>query len=200
MFFIDAHKIGKRFSNEWIFRNLTYTFEEGKRYALVGPNGSGKSTLLKCLSGIMALSEGKISYSNISPEHLYRHINFVAPYSELPEEFTLEEFLKWYHSIKPFTISVHRLAEQTGLERSWGKPIKFFSSGMKQKLKLAIAFYSHASILMLDEPTSNLDEQNINWYNDLLKKNNLYQILIVASNIETEILCCDEKILLQNFK
>jgi len=198
---IEVHNAGRRFSREWIFRNFNYDFEAGKRYALIGHNGSGKSTLLKSLAGIMSLSEGSIHYADIAEENLYQHLVLVAPYSELIEEFTLQEHLEWYGRLKPLRYSPSEIIERLGFETSQHKAIKFFSSGMKQKLKLALAFYSKADFIFLDEPTSNLDYQNTVWYDNLIRENTANQVvIIIASNLDNEISVCDEKILLQNFK
>ena len=103
---------GKKFNRDWIFRNLNYTFQSGKNYAITGPNGSGKSTLLQVLASSTNVSEGKIyvttqsnsianfhTATEIESENLYQYISMAAPYLELVEEMTVTEFLQ-FHSIQ----------------------------------------------------------------------------------------------------
>src|SRR5690606_31800471 len=132
---------GKRFNREWIFRHLTYTFEEGKTYAITGPNGSGKSTLLQVLAGAMHVNEGTIAFergpriksgetTSIAPEQVYRHISYCAPYLEVVEEMTLEEFLQFHHGFKPFMqqITIPEIISLIGLESAARKQIRYYSS------------------------------------------------------------------------
>src|SRR6478736_1326613 len=97
---IIAENIGKRFTREWIFRNLNLSFETNKSYAITGANGSGKSTLLQLLTGSMPLTEGKLIYLNqeteIHPDNYFKHLSIATPYQELIEEFTLAELLAFH--------------------------------------------------------------------------------------------------------
>lgn len=201
---ISAQDIGKRFEREWIFRRLSVNFCSKKPTAIVGSNGSGKSTLIKTLIGYLPLSEGKLVYSEndkaISKEYWQDYISWAAPYTELIEEFTLMEQLKFHQSFKPFDIEIEEIIEKLGFSNTKNKTIRFFSSGMKQKLKLALAIYSNSEIVFLDEPTSNLDKQNSEWYlqeiHTILNK----KILIIASNQPSEYHFCSQIIDIQKLK
>lgn len=188
---IVAENLGKRFNFNWVFRNLNFTFQSGNAYAIVGPNGSGKSTLLQILCSSTPFSEGELKYFQnnleIPPESIFRQVVLAAPYLELIEEFTLLEQLQFhfqFKKLKPGYV-LKELPEQLWLEKALHKEIKFFSSGMKQRLKLGLAFFSDTPILLLDEPTSNLDRTGINWY-----KENIFQqknrLVIIGSNQEEE--------------
>ncbi len=173
---ITLNDAGKRFRLDWIFRGLNYNFEPGQRYAVLGPNGSGKSTLLKVLSGHLSLSRGKAAFLQngvpVEPEHIFRHISYAAPYIELIEEFTLEEAIRFHLHMRPPApgLSAGQLYEILELPKARHKEIRFFSSGMKQRVKLALAVCSDSPVLLLDEPTTNLDLQACDWYKRLVEQ------------------------------
>ncbi|MCU0436935.1 MAG: ABC transporter ATP-binding protein [Raineya sp.] len=196
MFQICAENLGKKFHYEWIFRNFSFKFKMGQSYAIVGNNGSGKSTLLQLLSGIVPASEGKIVYQNnnknIDSEDFYRYIAWVSPYLELIEEMTLLEMIEFHQQFKKLEKDTSSFLQMLRLEKATHKYIKNFSSGMKQRVKLGLAMYTDALVLFLDEPTSNLDEENINWYKQEIRKQLSEKIVIVASNQIEEYDFCDE--------
>lgn len=196
---IILDKVGKRYNREWIFRNLSLSFIKGHSYAITGPNGSGKSTLLQVISGVIPASEGRIEYKNdknILPEDLYKHITLATPYLELIEEFTLSELLDFHLKFKTFrnSISKQEFIERLKFEKSQNKEVRFFSSGMKQRLKIGLALYSDSSVLLLDEPTSNLDHANIDWYKDEVVQHLNNRIVIICSNQPYEYEFCEEVI------
>jgi ABC-type multidrug transport system ATPase subunit len=203
---ITLENIGRRFNRDWIFRGVDYTFISGKIYAVLGPNGSGKSTLLQVLNGSLSPSAGKINYffedKPIDVDDVYRHLSLAAPYLELIEEFTLSEMIDFHFKFKSHSIGVDKkeIIELLALENSKNKLIKYFSSGMKQRLKLAIAFCSDTPMLMLDEPTSNLDAQGVEWYLNLVQKFAQNRLTIICSNQPHEYSFCDEELNITDYK
>ncbi|NJN34254.1 MAG: ABC transporter ATP-binding protein [Saprospiraceae bacterium] len=209
---ITLSEIGKRFRYEWIFKNINQTFEAGETYALLGPNGSGKSTLMKVLSGHLSPSNGTISFSHegqkLDIDAVYLHISYAAPYIDLIEEMTLSEIIGFHARFKPLSFSedkpltINDLVGILGFEKSIDKPIRFFSSGMKQRLKLALAVCTQTPIVLLDEPTTNLDAQGVDWYKKLVERFILDQnrLLIVASNIEHDYDFCKKRLSILDFK
>jgi len=185
---IQLQNLGKRYRLEWIFRGMNNTFKAGERWAILGPNGSGKSTLLKVLSGHLTPSKGDIFFENqgvkIKEESIYKKISYAAPYIELIEEFTLEEVLRFHGKLKPFLpgFSPASIYELLALPRSRQKEIRFFSSGMKQRLKLALAVCSDTPVLLLDEPATNLDVQGVEWYKNLISEYAAERLVVIASN------------------
>ena len=155
---IDLSRAGKRFNREWVFRNTSINFTSNKKYAITGINGSGKSTLLQCIGNMIRLNEGTISYSivskTINPESTSQYISFSAPYLELIEEMTLSEFFLFHQKFKPITghRSLDDIIEEIQLSSSKHKQIRDFSSGMKQRVRLAQAIFSEVPIVLLDEP------------------------------------------------
>ncbi len=203
---ITLKSAGKRYNYEWIFQNLNSSFQSDKSYAILGPNGSGKSTLLQIIAGNIVPSTGEIFYfeneNKIEPENFYRHISLAAPYLELPEEMTLEELLQFHSGFKKFhrNLSIQHIIQLSGFEKSSARQLKNFSSGMKQRAKLMLAIFSDTPILLLDEPTTNLDEQGVLWWKNQMNNYSKNRLVIIASNIEREHEACDEKILIADFK
>ncbi len=203
---IQLKEASKRFQYEWIFKNLSVTISQGQSIALTGSNGSGKSTLLKCISGSIPLSSGHIRFKQVDkilPESdWFNFLTISAPYLELPEEFTLSELLDFHFKFKsPLNkISKEEILEIIYLEAHADKMISQFSSGMKQRLKLGLALLSEVPIVLLDEPTSNLDRKGIEWYQDLIDKFGQNRILIVCSNESREYEFCQQKVVLGDYK
>ncbi|MFN8429198.1 MAG: ATP-binding cassette domain-containing protein [Spirosomataceae bacterium] len=203
---IEAQNIGKKFKNEWVFRNLTYSFDKNSAIAITGPNGSGKSTLMQALAGMIPVNEGKVSFSttekNIHEEEFHQHLSFSAPYLELIEEFTLLEAVIFHKKFKDFKdgISAVDFLKQIELEKHRNKQIKFFSSGMRQRLKLGLVFYSTSEVLFFDEPTSNLDEKGFNWYKSEIEKVLNDRLILVSSNEPKEYEFCENHLNILNFK
>lgn len=201
---LTAKNLGRRFNQDWIFREFNFEFLPDY-YALLGHNGSGKSTLLQLLSGQLTPSEGAVSLKingiQVQIEDFYRQIAWVAPYTELPEELTLDEFWKFHFGIRKSNIQeISMLAELAMLKQHRGKAIKHFSSGMKQRVKLLTALTTDASVLLLDEPLSNLDEEGEAWYLNKLNQFGANRIVIIASNQEREYRICNHQIDITAFK
>lgn len=185
---ISAENLGKRFNREWIFRKLDYTFEPGHTYAITGANGSGKSTLLQVLWGQSPPSAGKVSFrqgdSVIPTADIFRHIAIATPYMDVVDEFTLEEQLRFHFRIRRSreNLSLDDMMERMYLTHARHKAIGHFSSGMRQRVKLALAFYTEADIVFLDEPGTNLDQQAFTWYRTQLAALPASALVLVASN------------------
>ncbi|RNL50590.1 ABC transporter ATP-binding protein [Pedobacter jejuensis] len=202
---ISLNNVGRRFNKEWIFRNLSTEFISGNSYAILGPNGSGKSTLLSVLTGSLTPSEGEISFADakdIPVEEIYKHISLAAPYLELVETFTLKELIDFHFKFKNFAngVDAKELIIILGFDKAANKEIKYFSSGMKQRTKLALACCSNSPILFLDEPTSNLDVQGMKWYLELIEKFTKDRLTIIGSNQIAEYEFCNNHIQLSDYK
>jgi len=197
---------GKRFNRDWIFRHLNFTFETPYSYAIIGPNGSGKSTLLQLLAGSLDINEGKINWfaedKPLEESNVFRFISLTAPYLEVIEEMTAIEFLKFHRQFKPLLngIDVNDILNEIGLKSASNKQIRYYSSGMKQRIKLAQAIFSDTPVVLLDEPCTNLDENGYHLYYSLVDKYCKGRLVIVSSNDEKEFVFCNEKINIQDFK
>jgi ABC-type multidrug transport system ATPase subunit len=204
---IVLEKISRKYNYEWIFRNIDYQFECGQAYAILGSNGSGKSTLLQIISGHLHPSSGKINYlfedRSLHPDEFFRHVSYNGPYLEILEEFTLVEMIHFHHKFKPFIngMTEEEVIKATTLSRNRNKPIKYYSSGMKQRVKLALAILSETKVLLLDEPASNLDRQGIEWYRTLVQQYRKSRIVVVCSNSQAqEHDFCGDSIVIDDYK
>lgn len=189
---IKVENLSKRFNREWVFRNLNYTFQSGETYAITGPNGSGKSTLLQILWGQLPQTSGSIAYNfsnkTITLEEIFSHVAIATPYMDLIEEFTLEEQLRFHFRMRTMRagFTLESIFDKLYLTHAKDKNISNFSSGMKQRLKLGLAFYTEARVIFLDEPGTNLDDQANTWYQDNLKQLPKDQLVFIASNQRNE--------------
>lgn len=201
---ITLTNTGKRFNREWIFRGVNYQFAAPKKYAITGSNGSGKSTLLQVISGALTFNEGSVAFTSeqrpTPNEQQFQHISIAAPYLELIEEMTANEMLDFHTQFKPLTISKGEALEITNLTKAADRQIRYFSSGMKQRLKLAQAFFSSSPILLLDEPTTNLDAEGAALYRHLIQEHTAGKLVIISSNDKMEYDFCDEVIAIGDYK
>ncbi|MFT3886476.1 MAG: ABC transporter ATP-binding protein [Flavobacteriales bacterium] len=204
---ITLTNIAKHFNKEVVFTGVDHVLEAGSRTAVLGPNGSGKSTLLHVVAGALIPTAGTVAHTRegapIDPEAVYRHVSIAAPYLNLYEELTLRETIANHLRFKPLRngIGTDEAARIAYLEAHLGKPVRNFSSGMKQRLKLALAILSDTPLLLLDEPTSNLDAEAVAWYRALLSEHLAARTLVVASNrLEAEYDRCTEAIEIGRYK
>ena len=195
---------GKRFNRDWIFRHLTYTFEEGQSYAIIGPNGSGKSTLLQVISGSMIINEGKCQWAmnGTLTEEPFKQVSICAPYLEVVEEMTLKEFFHFHQGFKPFLpgLTIDKIISLLGLDKAVNKQIRYYSSGMKQRVRLAQAIFSDVPAILLDEPCTNLDAVGINLYNQLINDFCKKRMVIVSSNDHHEYEFCQNRLNIMDWK
>lgn len=203
---IQLQNAGKRFNRDWIFRKVTTSFSAGNAYAVTGPNGSGKSTLLQVIAAALQSSEGKIEWQhtskNISEEEVHSYIAICAPYLEVIEEMTAAEFLKFHASFKPLLpqVSIGEIIEIVGLQKAVDKQIRFYSSGMKQRIKLAQAVFADVPVLLLDEPCTNLDASGYALYHELIENYCRHKLIVVSSNDINEYDFCTERLSILDYK
>ncbi len=186
-----------------LFSKVNHCFRAPSKTAMLGINGSGKSTLLQIISGYLSPSRGDIKYTlngmELSKEHIFNHISICAPYLDLIEEMTLIEFLEYHFAFKKRVMSISDIISYLGLEKSQNKLIEKYSSGMKQRVKLAQAFFSESPILLLDEPCTNLDEDGFLLFDRLMCDFTTDRIVIIASNDAAETKHCTEKYFITDF-
>ena len=227
---ITLNDIGKRYNKEWIFRHLHYKFTPDNAYVILGANGSGKSTLLQVIAGNFLPSEGSIDYwqdsdlktndsglrakdalpatlnathGSIAVENIFQYLSFASPYLELLEEYTLLESIRFHAKFKNFYpgLSVEKIISICELEKSKDKEIKYFSSGMKQRVRLALAILCDTPLLLLDEPASNLDAKGIEWYQKLTNDFSKNRLVIVCSNEQKqEYEYCNRELKIEEYK
>ena len=188
MFKVQLKKLGKSYNYNWVFRNLDYQFQSGTIYGVKGPNGSGKSTLIQILSGFLSPSEGTCRWidgkDQINVNEIYSKVSMVTPYMDLPKELTLDELWNFHNHFKASTLSKGNWLEKSGLGSDVNKRLKYYSSGMQQRAKLAFALFSNSQLVLLDEPSSNLDEKGRAWFQDIVGELSKQdeRLIIIASN------------------
>ncbi len=204
---IQLDNVGKRFNKEWVFRKINLELSSDKNYVVLGRNGSGKSTFLQTLAGRYATSEGKIAYimdeQHVDVENIYKHLSICAPYIELFEDYTLVESIELQSKFKQFKndISLIDIPELLQLDTTKNKQLKYYSSGMKQRVKLGLATLMDTSILLLDEPTNNLDQSGFEWYQKLITDYSAHRLIVVCSNDQAhEFEFCNERLNIEDFK
>lgn len=185
---IELKSIGKKFNREWIFKNVSLVISNTENLAVVGANGSGKSTLLQILAGNLISSEGVLHYKFndkiIHQEDLYKHISITGPSVQIIEDYTLKEHLDFHQKMKPYinNYSSENIIEILKMDKVKNKAIKYFSSGMKQRVKLVLGVLSNVPFVFLDEPLNNLDAEGIVWYKSLIEQHSDKRLFVVSSN------------------
>lgn len=191
MFTLHLHNTGKRFHDRWLFRNLETKLHAGESLALIGANGSGKSTLMRILAGQMLASEGKCHYymddKKIPHAQMYQHVSWTGPQLQLYPDLSLWEHLALHFRARRCLLgSLNEVIEVLKLSADADKALRFYSSGMYQRVKLGLALFSQSDLLLLDEPTANMDEQNAAYALDLIREFRGNRVFVLASNLERE--------------
>ncbi len=204
---LNLEAVSKRYIQHWIFQDLNYNIAYGDRLAIVGSNGSGKSTLIQILSGSLSPSKGNITFSekngsNVPIDKVYKSVSISTPYMHIIEEFTITELFDFQSKFKPFLseINAERFLEISGLSAHRNKLINQFSSGMKQRVKLLVALLSDTTLVLLDEPTTNLDTKSTDWYLKLVEDFAKDRTIVVASNLAREYTFTTKQLDIESFK
>ncbi len=204
---LQLDKVTMIFGRRLIFKEINFEFESGKVYGIAGHNGSGKSTLAKIISGIIAPTKGKVIHSNsekkIIPEKLHDYLGFVSPYLILYDEFSAEENLIHFSKIRGGKFDAEKaksLLNHFGIYDRRNDLLKGYSSGMKQRMKFVFAMMHNPRLLLLDEPTSNLDNEGKESVYQIIEEQSKENLVIVASNEETDLSYCNEVLEVEMFK
>jgi heme exporter protein A len=200
---VCVENVSRVFNRRTIFKDVSFKVQQGEIFGLTGKNGSGKSTLLKIIAGLLSPSKGKVEYSGengiVSPERIFSHVGFVAPYLALYDEFSAIENIKLYCAIRGVRYSpefAKVLLEKTGLPVDRKDPIRSYSSGMKQRMKMIFAILHRPPMLLLDEPISNLDSDGVGMVYSIIGEWRQFGSVIIATNDASDIAQCDRTIML----
>lgn len=207
MLSVNLQAVGKKFSREWIFRNVNFAINSGEKVVILGGNGSGKSTLLQIISGYVTPNEGKVIHTletkPLEAAQVYKHIAFASPYLQLSEELTGMELVVHLARFKKYAggLTAPQVMDLALLNHAAHKHIRNYSSGMKQRLKLALAILSDAPLLLLDEPASNLDKEGIAWYTQMIDRFASEKTVVVCSNdLPYEFSFCGRELRVTDYK
>ncbi len=201
---IEAENLSKKFLRRFVFKNFNYNFTEGKAYAVTGSNGSGKSTLLQILCGYMMPTQGKVIFKLkeeiIDEESHFKFCSVTSPFMELIEEYSVAEHIRFHSNLKPMLMEDPKvIADFFQLQSELNKPVKYLSSGNKQRVKLALAFCTDSKVLLLDEPTQNLDNRGLDLYLRAVENFAKNRLVVISSNDEREYGFCDEIIRIEDY-
>jgi heme exporter protein A len=196
---LQATDLTRKFSRKIIFENLSFELQAGSSLAITGKNGAGKSTLIKVLANLLSETSGSVKLtvdnSPVKKEEVYKHIGFAAPYLNLYDEFTGYENLRIVSAIREINAdSIDNVLKRVGLYERRNDLLKIYSSGMKQRLKLAFAVLHNPKVLLLDEPTVNLDIDGVKVVDEIAEEYRQDRILVIATNDEHEKSLCTEEI------
>lgn len=196
---LEVSGLRKDFDRRPVFKNLNFTLSNSDSLAITGKNGSGKSTLIKVLANTYSQTSGNVKFTidgkPVERQHFYKYIGFVSPYLNLYDEFTGYENLHFVTKLRGLQSGIiDDVLKRVGLFERRHDLVKIYSSGMKQRLKLAFAIIHSPLILMLDEPTSNLDAEGISAVDNIAEEYKHERILIIATNDEHERSLCKSDI------
>lgn len=199
---LTLDSIAKRFGRRILFRKLSCEVEGGQSIAITGANGSGKSTLLKIIAGVMTPTRGNVYLEMdgqpVAPEDRPLQTGFVSPYLNVYEGFSTRENLAFIAKARRMhgaDETIDELIEAVSLKGREHDLVKTYSSGMKQRVKFAAAMLTEPAVLILDEPTTNLDVAGINMVREMMKRQqDRGGVIVLASNNAEEAAWCDAAI------
>ena len=194
--------IAKVFSRRAIFRGISFSLKRGDSLAITGRNGSGKSTLVKILCGVLTPTKGRILYTvdgkNLTIDDAKDQLGLVSPYLQLYDEFSGLENLELLSRIRSNNFPTgERAVDALQLVGLWDRRkdmVRTYSSGMKQRLKYAFALLHGPAVLLLDEPTSNLDAEGVDVVKRVVESQKSGGILVVATNDAAEARWCAQEV------
>ncbi|MEZ4911479.1 MAG: ABC transporter ATP-binding protein [Saprospiraceae bacterium] len=192
---IHLDDVSKRYGYIWGVKNVSFSAHTGTILGISGRNGSGKSTIIKLISGLHSPTSGiitiKVDEKVISTQHYYKYFGLCTPYVDLIQEFTLREQFDFHNCFKSLKVTFKEFDDIIQIGKiQHDKKISEYSSGMKQRIMLALTLLSDVPIVLLDEPTSYLDLQAKSWFKLLLNQSMNEKIIIIASNDTFDLELC----------
>jgi heme exporter protein A len=199
---VEFRKLGKRFGNRTALAAVSGTVRPGEVLVVAGPNGAGKSTLLNLLAGVLRPSRGEVTHrldENPVPRgRWFEHLGVAAPDMAVYEELSALENLRFFARLRgrhPADGTLAELLERLGLPaREHARTVGTYSSGMKQRVKLAQAVLHDPEVLLLDEPSSNLDAAGHEAVAALVARSRGTTAVAVATNDPREMAWADARI------
>jgi len=182
--------ISRSFPGRKVFSNISAVVEKGEILVITGPNGSGKTTLIRIIGSLLPPTSGKVVFNNedkqFSGSDILRYVGIVAPDLFLYDELTANENIRFFARVSGISRgNFDGELAKFGLQGRGDDMVQSYSSGMKQRLKYILALMKQPPLLLLDEPTSNLDEQGKAVIEDVIKKH--VGITVIATNEDSEI-------------
>ncbi len=190
---VNIHHLSKKFGDQVVLNNVSLELPEGHIYGLVGRNGSGKSVLLKCIAGLIRPTGGTIE---VFGKQIGKDIDF-APSTGIAIDQpglllrkSAKENMRALSALlhKPDDAQISMLLQKVGLQPDERKPVAQYSTGMKQRLSIAMAMLDAPKLLLLDEPMSNMDVSGASEMRRLFRNlSNEGTTLIIATHIAEDV-------------
>lgn len=185
---VRANHVFKYFGTRCILQDLSFSFRTPQAVWIAGPNGSGKSTLLALMAGLLTPEKGRVDWEvdgqRADASLWRRQLSLAAPYQALPDWLTVGELIRFQGHFRPWTpgVSEADIAELCRLEDHRHQPISRLSSGMRQRLRLGLAWAMDSRAVFLDEPCTHLDAEGERWYQHLYERFGRNRLVVVCSN------------------
>ncbi len=191
---IQVENLTKRIGNQTILCNLSLQIKKGEVVGLLGPNGAGKSTLMKCLTGLWRFDSGKVEVCgidmNLQPTRVRSHIGYLPENNPLYEDMYVPEYLHFMASLKGIKDKqsvVEHTIEQVWLNEVRHKKIGELSKGYRQRVGLGQALMGNPELLILDEPTTGLDPNQLDDMRNLLRTLGQQHTILLSTHIMQEV-------------
>ncbi|RYG34845.1 ABC transporter ATP-binding protein [bacterium] len=176
---LTVEGLGKRYGTRWIFRNVAFELEKGERLVITGRNGAGKSTLLRCLAGLIPQSEGKVTL----PGDPRTTLGVSALDQALYGDLTASEHLVLSGDLRGVAPRAEELLAKVDLPDVL---VREMSTGMRARLRMALAVQADPAVLLLDEPGASLDEHGRTLVTEIAAEQAERGCLVVATNDPAE--------------
>lgn len=176
---LAVRDLGRKFGPRWVLRHIAFVLEPGEVLVVRGRNGAGKSTLLRLLAGLLSPSEGSVA---LPPGPQRTAVGYAGLDLALYPGLTALEHLQFATTMRQIEDSSDLLLDQVGLANAADRPVGQFSSGMRARLKLALALQASPPVLLLDEPTASLDEEGRVIVDAVVDRQRARGVVVVATN------------------
>lgn len=200
---IEVKGITKFYNDQKALENINFSIAKGEIVGFLGPNGAGKSTLMKILTGFLKASEGEAKVKGFSlseePQKAQENIGYLPEHNPLYPEMFVREYLSFNASL--FKVKKERIEEvirETGLLPEANKKIGQLSKGYRQRVGLANALLHRPEVLILDEPTTGLDPNQLVEIRELIKKNSKEKTTFLSTHIMQEVEALCERVIIIN--
>ncbi len=205
MWTVKAQEISQKFNQRHIFEGISFEIQSGNSLVITGPNGSGKTTLIKIICQLLRPTSGHLIIKNeenqIDAHQIYPYLGLVGPYLQLYNNLSAFENYTFFARIRSLPVDMkyfRQLMAQLGLKGREFDELRTFSSGMLQRMKYVMAIMHKPRILILDEPTANLDEAGSEIVYGIMEVQKKENILILATNEPEEVKFGEKKLVLHS--
>lgn len=200
---ISVNGITKYYGSQKALDNVSFSIQSGEIVGFLGPNGAGKSTLMKILTGYFEASEGEATVNGFSVEkqrlEAQRSIGYLPEHNPLYTEMYVREYLAFSASIYKVDASkIEEVIRQTGLSPEANKKIHQLSKGYRQRVGLANALLHDPQVLILDEPTTGLDPNQLVEIRELIKEAGKTKTIFLSTHIMREVEALCERVIIIN--